>query len=284
MVDPYALAGMLALTGPIVVDGWPEPLTADNAARVLLHDQYGRAGDPTRVDFLEAASRAVFDRLTSGELPPPATIADTLGPLVRERRLQIVAFEPRAAGYLADLDLAARLPLPTGDALGLATHSASSSKLDWYLRRAVRYDVDVDDRTGKATATVEVRITNTAPADITGDYFGSGAGGKGPGQNRQMVSLYTVLPLQHLTVDGRAVTPDPSVERGRAVYDTFVDLPPETTVVLRYSLAGSVALPGGRYHLDVSRQPTVAPDQLAVVVDGDVLFFGEQTTEVALDR
>src|SRR5205085_544268 len=34
-IDPFALAAMLRITGPITVDGLPTPLTADNATDIL---------------------------------------------------------------------------------------------------------------------------------------------------------------------------------------------------------------------------------------------------------
>ena len=44
-IDPYGVAGLLELTGPVTVPDWPEPLTADNAAQVLLFEQYDQLTD-----------------------------------------------------------------------------------------------------------------------------------------------------------------------------------------------------------------------------------------------
>ena len=56
----------------------------------------------------------------------------------------------------------------------------------------------------------------------------------------EFVSLYTPLALRRLTVDGQAVTPDPSVERSHRVYDTFATIAPGGTADLHYDLTGAV--------------------------------------------
>ena len=265
-LDPYALAAVLRLTGPVTVDGWPEPITADNAAEVLLYRQYENAQDPDRPDFLEDTTRRAFDRFTEGVLPSPPEVAEALAPALRERRVQLHAFDPAHQAYLARLGATADLPTPTGDALGLAMHSASSTKLDWFLRRSIAYDVHVEPD-GRATATVEVRLRNLAPPTIDGAYFFFEPFGLRPGENRHMVSLYSRLPVTELTVDGDPVEHQPSTERGHAIADVFVDIPPEGETVLRYRLEGTLS--PGDYRLDLGRQPAVAPDEVTVTVNGE---------------
>lgn len=56
-IDPAGLANLLEALGPVSVPAWPEALTADNAARILLRDQYERFETPERVDFLGAVAQ-----------------------------------------------------------------------------------------------------------------------------------------------------------------------------------------------------------------------------------
>ncbi|MGI8686594.1 MAG: DUF4012 domain-containing protein, partial [Acidimicrobiales bacterium] len=58
-VDPVALAAFLRLVGPVVVAPWPEPITADNAEQILLHEQYVRLEGTARTDFLGDVAEAV---------------------------------------------------------------------------------------------------------------------------------------------------------------------------------------------------------------------------------
>ena len=39
-VDPLAVAALLKAIGPVSVPSWPVPISAENAASVLLHEQY----------------------------------------------------------------------------------------------------------------------------------------------------------------------------------------------------------------------------------------------------
>ena len=82
-VDPFGLAALLKLTGPITVDGLDEPLTEHNTATFLLLDQYTHFGDRAdRFDFLTEASTATFRLLTNAKLPEPRKAFNALYPAV----------------------------------------------------------------------------------------------------------------------------------------------------------------------------------------------------------
>lgn len=264
-MDPFAMSAFLELTGPITVDGWPESLTPENAVEVLLYRQYLNAEDPNRPAFLASVTRTLFNRLTDGELPSPSTIADTLDSVVEDRHIQLLAFDDAAARYLDEIGADGSLPVPDGDAIGLFGHNAAPSKLDWFLRRRLTYDVEIDPDTGEATATAEVVLRNTATGEDLGSYFGFRRGGYRPGQNRQLVSLYSVLPVASMTVDGEAVQPIRSTERGHHVAETYVVIDPGAEVVIEYRLAGRLANPGS--DPDVRTQPAVVPTEIDVDVD-----------------
>ena len=103
-VDPTALAALLEFTGPVTVPGVPEPLTAENAADFMLLDQYVELPDSgQRVDVLETLARTTFERLTSGDLPGPRTVADTLGPSVRDGHIQIYGTHGDQQGLFTEI-------------------------------------------------------------------------------------------------------------------------------------------------------------------------------------
>ena len=96
VVDPYALAALMTFTGPITVPGYSVPLTSENAAEVLLREQYVSFGEdrPRRIDFLDDATRLTFEALTTGDLPGPRQVTDVLGPVVRQGRLLVHSVGP----------------------------------------------------------------------------------------------------------------------------------------------------------------------------------------------
>lgn len=70
-VDPRVLSALLSLTGPISVPGWEGPITAENAERTLLYEQYARIdGGLEGRQFIGDVIAATFDRLQSTTLPP----------------------------------------------------------------------------------------------------------------------------------------------------------------------------------------------------------------------
>lgn len=270
---------MLELTGPITVPGWAEPITSSNAAEILLFRQYERALDPARIDFLAAVTRELFDKLTTGRLPGPARIVDVLAPLVAERRIQLVAFDDAAADYLSRLRADSALPVPSVDALGLVTQNAAPSKLDWFLRRELRYELTVG-ADGESRGSIEVALRNEAPSGGLGPYFQDLQQRFPPGHNRQLVSIYSRLEATRVTVDGRRVDVVHTTERGRRVVAFFAEIPPGATTRIRVEVAGTLPVAGGRYAIRVDHQPTVEPDSIEVVLNGRTLVDGALRTPI----
>ena len=280
VVDPAAFAAVLELTGAVAVDGWPEPLTASNAEEILLHRQYLVPDAPGRPDFLADATRAVFDRLTTGQVGPPLSVVRTLGPMIEESHLQLWSFRDDESEYLDALGTASRLEQAAPDSLALVTQNGAQSKLDWFLRRSIRYDVQVGEG-GVVSATLELRLKNDATGPLS-DYFAWDAGGFGLGQNRQMVSLYSPLDVGLVTVEGIEVAPDSSTENGFGVTDVFVTIDPGEEIDVRFELHGSLRPAAERYRLEVHHQPTVAPDHLTVVVNGRTVHDGQLERDITI--
>jgi hypothetical protein len=266
-VDPAGLAALLRLTGPVSVSGWPEPISAENAERVLLFEQYVRFPGAERVDFLETVTEAVFDRLTSIDLPSPGTIGRVLGPAVRGRHIQLHSTRAAEQRVFETIGVSGRMAPVRGDFLALATQNSAESKIDWFLRRAITYRARYDPGRGSVRATAEVRLTNEAPTSGLPPII---LGGEGypdiePSENLQYLSLYSPLGFDGATLDGEPLLMESDSEAGRNVYSAFVRIPPGATVTLRVRLVGVV--PGDRrYRLDVAHQPTVVADRLSVDV------------------
>lgn len=278
IVDVEGMADLLALTGPITVESWPEPLTEDNLAQVLLVDQY-QLDEAEREVLLTEVSDAVVDALLSTELPAPQELAAQLGPAALEGHLTAWAANPAQQELLARIGMDAALPALDGrDGLAVATTNASGNKIETYLYRSVSYTATADERTGEVNAVAEVTLRNEAPASGLPDYVIGNLVDAPPGTNRTYLSLYSALPVETLSFGGETYTGTRDTEVGWNVTSVYVDIAPGQEVTVRFALAGSIA--PGDYELVVRPQPTVNPDQLTVAVsdpDGDpiVTFEGD---------
>jgi hypothetical protein len=273
-VDPTALAALLQFTGPVTVPGVPEPFTADNAAEFLLLDQYVELPDTgERIDVLEDLARATFDRLTSGDLPSPRTVADVLGPSVRDGHIQLYSADRAEQDLFTEIDADGALPPVDGDFLAVVNSNATGNKIDRFLSRDIDYRATWNPDSGEVSATLAVTLVNTAPSSGLPDYVLGNAlaedeGDLPPGTNRTHLSVYSPFALEGADLDGQPVDLPAEVERDRYAYSLFLDLPPEGgTRVLTLNLKGYVPVDGHGYRLDVAGQPLVLPDQLSVTVE-----------------
>lgn len=281
-IDPLGLAALLRVTGP-VESGQLGRLDASNVGRRLLYEQYRDPDAPGRPDGLVAATKDIFDAALSRDLPAPNRIAEALGPAVDGRHIQIFSTHGDEQGLMVDVGVDGGMRPVVGDAIGLIVQDATPSKLDWFLRRRMSYDVAVDARTGDVRGAAVVRLENRAPLDLPGSYLAPRAvPGRPASTNRMLVSLFTALDVDHVTVDGTPVEAIRTTEQGRNVYDVFVVVDPGATAVLRYAVHGQVPA-GSRYRLDVHRQPTVAPDRVDIRVNGQTLYDNTHTEDLRLE-
>jgi hypothetical protein len=272
-VDPVALQALLQFTGPITVDGLEQPLTSDNAAEILLREQYLTFDQrAVRKDFLADATRETFEVLTSGDIPGPRQVTEVLGPLVDQGRLMVHSFAADEQAFIEEVGLDGAFPRPEGgDLIGLVTQNAANNKFDIFMRRSLEYDVTYDPDTGQVEGTATIRITNEAPAAGLPDIIiGNPDRIDAPdGTNDVLLSFYTPLGLDAATV-GSPLGQSPlnmSSERefGMPVYTTRLRVPSGQTIELELQLAGTLE-PSEQYRLTVANQPTVNPDDVTVTV------------------
>jgi Protein of unknown function (DUF4012) len=271
-VDPVGLAALLRLTGPIEVPDVPVPLTADNAAGFLLRDQYlAFAENEDRIDALESIARTTFDRLTTGDLPGPRAIGDSLSAAVAGGHLHAYAADPAQQALFEDLGVDGALPDPdTGDYIGVVANNAVGNKIDLFLARRLTYDVDWDPDTGRVDATATVVLTNGAPAGgLPRIVIGSPIRGEDAppiGTNRTHLSIYSPWDAETVRLDGEPVAVERQREGERNAYSLFIDVPPDGgTRTIELRLSGRIARPR-EYDLVVGTQPLVTADQLHLSV------------------
>lgn len=268
VADPYGLAALLKLTGPIRVEGAPERLTADNVAQFLVRDQYIQFGaSRERRDFLEQVGRETFDQLVNGTLPGPRKLGAALGPAVAERRLMVFAFDPAEERFFEHLGVAGRAPRPEGgDGLMLVTQNKGNNKIDSFLERTIDYRATYDPHTGALKATATVTLRNGAPSSGLPDaIIGNNDQGYPLGTNLLYFSFYTPHHLREARLDGERIGLEFQRELGWAVYSRFLEIPPGGSVQIELDLEGLLDT-GAEYRLVVGPQPLVNPDDVIATV------------------
>jgi hypothetical protein len=284
-MDPYALAGLLDLTGPINLRNSDVKLTSKTAAHELLVDQYTQLPvKGQRVDFLDEATRLTFEKLTSGDLPKPAKVANTMSPMVNEGRMFAHSQQAAVNALFRELGLDGDAPTADGgDLLWITQSNENPSKIDAYLQRAVTYDAEVRPDTGQVDANLTIAMTNSAPADgLPEDVIGN-RNDQPFGTNHMFVTVYSPLHATSASLDNNPVGIGATPRFGLTAFTVVVDVPAGQTVTLRMKLSGVVAS-GDNYRLKVVRQPTVNPDQTDVTVTGRSGWTVADANGINVDR
>lgn len=272
-MGPSGLAGLLALTGPVPVQGRAEPLAPAEAEQFLQLGQYLEYDDnEARADALEELTREVFDRLTTGSLPSPRKLGAELGPLVPTGALEVWSARPEEEDLLARLDVTGELPAAGAhDLLHVTGANGGQNKIDVFLQRTVAVEPSRDPETGEIVSTVRVTLRNGAPVDGLPRYVIGNNRGDPPGSNRHLLSVFTPLMLEEASVDGVPVGVDAGRERGYQVYRRYLVVPPGATMTFALQLRGEIPGMDG-YRLLLPAQPMVNPDEVEVTgpLVGDV--------------
>ena len=275
LMDPYALAAILQITGPVAVPGLAEPLNGRNAADLLLRRQYflfdqgptNSLDQHLRYDFLGRAGQAAFEALVSrATLPPARQLVDLLGPLVQQRRLLAYSLHPDEEQLFGRAGLDGSFPHARGDLVAMFEDNAGPNKLDAYLRRELDYHVTYDDRMGSTTAVATIRLTNDVPAGALPQEVGYNRHGEAFATNETQVRFDSPLALQSATVNGADAPVGVGSEFGMHTYTSAVSIPRGQTFTIVLRLQGATRR--GGYDLTLVHQPLVNDDHVHVTVQG----------------
>ena len=266
-VDPKALAGLLSLTGAITVPGLDQQLDATNVEQYLLRDQYIEfaSSNNQRKDILGDVASATFSALTTRPLPSLSKITDVLGPIVAARHLQIASFTPTAESFLDRIGISGRwTTTPGSDYLSVRSANMLNNKIDAFLWRTIDVDIQLDDANNTVHSTVTVTLRNDAPANGLPPYLIGNDRGLAAGTNRNLVTLYSPLRFESVTIDGEPAGVQIQTEFNGPVLSLPVDIDPGATVTVVFELSGAIA--DGPYNMEVLPQATANPDVLQVQI------------------
>jgi Protein of unknown function (DUF4012) len=274
-VDPYALASILSITGPVAVDGWPEPLTAATAPRTLFFDFYAQLAEERndeRIDLQGQLARQAWTLLLRGPVPSVRELSSAMSGAARGRHLQMWAARSDEQLLMRQVGIDGGFGAPPGDSFAVISNNAGANKIDWYLHRTISYQSTVDFSTGLTTARAVVALRNDAPPRGAARYLiGNKADPPAPdGTSVQYLSLYSPLELKSAIVDGKTVEFERDTELGRNVYSAWIRIDPQTTMEIVAELSGTVDLGGSgmdrQYQLQLGCQAMVNNDQATVSI------------------
>lgn len=277
--DPFALAALLEVAGPVEVPGRGS-VDAGSVVDYVSNEAYAVITDPEERKRLlgEVAAAALtgfFERgLGGGEDGQEATLRAlrALGKAAGDGHILIHAADSEVQAAFEAAGLAGRLLDPPGDYVGTVVAGTTSSKIDYYLGRELDYIVSLRSD-GGADAQATLRLVNDAPTQGPPAYvIGPNIDRVVAGENEIWVNTYLRRDAQvvGVTEDGDAATGRIQTELGHPVVETFEELPSGA----RHEVEYSTDVPSvwaeeagvGRYRLTIQEQSTIRATQVAVAV------------------
>ena len=269
--DPYALAAMLEITGPLPIPGLQgQQITPATAVKFLTLDQFSAFADPSAGDeSLTELVKTLFQKLTESTLPGPARLGAMFGPLVKEGRFRMVSLHADDHPLLGRVGLDnGFVPTPGDDLFAVVSRNANPSKIDSFLHRDSTYDVTWDPESGAIDASVSVFLRNDAPAGGLPAYAIGNSAGLPIGTNISDLAIVTPFEATSVTVDGIDADVSSLFDDGVWRHNVRVEIPPGGSVEVKVGLEGDLE-PGTTYQLRFGGQPLVNKGSSKVTVRAD---------------
>jgi len=264
LIDTRGLARLLAVAGPVEIADLGLELDEQTIARFVRADQYALDGRQ-RATAVQAVVGLSMANLLSGALPRSPRLIGDLAPAALNGHLSAWSTRPAEQELFHEAGMDGALPVPTADgvdSLAIVSRNLAGNKIDPFLARSIDYRPEVDEATGGVQATLEVTLTNLAPAKDLPDAIIANSAGLPPGTNATMLEVYTPLDIVAASVDGEAVTTTLASELSYNVHGRRIEVPPGGTVVVELELQGNIG--PGDYALVYRPQPMPRVDRLTV--------------------
>ena len=283
--DPFALQALLTATGPTLIPGLDVRVSSDDVVAFVTNEAYRRLRDPQeRKQVLGAVAASVVDRFL--ERPDASLFAlKNLAATASAGHIQLWSSEEQLQSGLRASGVGGAFDPPAGDLLAVIQNNASATKLDFYQRRLVGYDIRLDDG-GAAQADLSVELRNDAPTSGYPPYVIGPAPGvtSSPGENIAILQAYCGdgCGVESASVDGEPVDTGLHEELGHPYLATYQRIPPGATSVLRERISLPRAWEGnssgGVYRLHIMAQVLINPDDVRVTI---ALPAGMHATEMS---
>lgn len=297
-VDPWALASLLDLAGPIEFTAPGGSLIELDTATLpdfLLKEQYARfPDDRDRSRALAAMVGALFQALETAELTVDE-IGDVFAPMVDQGRLTFSLADTSGSGpnpLLTRLGLGGTTAHPDDesapDRLSVVHTNGAGNKLDAHLERSIDYRVSVD-ASGVLDAEVRVTLRNTAEPDALPDAVAGRPErtGVARGTNVALVSVLTPHRIESVGTladpggVGEAIESLPVGLHDEAAFTggtVAVSVEAGQSVTIVWIVSGTVELGDMGYALDVGHQPLARNDTWTITLDGHRIAQAHELT------
>ena len=271
-MTPTVISKLLALTGPITIDG--STFSADNVTDELeyqVEKAFAANGTPVaqRKDVVGKLGQELMRRVLGTQLSDLSSLAKIAQDAVAEKQLMTAFADPNLQAFADARGWSGRFPSTPDDQLAVIDANLASLKTDAVMQKSISYALRPDGNSWIATAAITYKNTGHFNWKTTryrtytrfyaplGSTFIKGAG---------------MMQDDKLNDPGRhAGTIDVGEELGHAVFGGFISIEPgETrTLSVEYRVSDAVAreIRSGQYGLDVRKQLGTAADGLTLDLD-----------------
>jgi hypothetical protein len=260
--DSVWMSYLLEAMGSVQTPAWPEALTAANVSRIVDADTM-RTLDHERSNGWQAAiATALWQAMVTRPVEARG-FATALSRATAERHLQLYSADPAEEAILDELGASGRLDVPANP-LMVSWSGFSPSRTGYFARKAVAYRM-VMNADGTADVTIEISLTNGAPAAPESILLGSSEDGYPIGTYVAAASVY--LPAEARRIrsrvdDGRSLVELFEREFDRRVVLTVLMAAAEQTTTAEITFRMPVE-PGG-FELGILPQPELRPTEFMV--------------------
>lgn len=252
IADPRGLAALIPPEEKISLPHG-DSLRPRELPRFVYSDAYTRFTDQEqrREAILDLGEAAISEVLGRGSVDEDAL--PDVGAALAGGHLRLVSFDRDAATVLESLGVSGELSAPPGTyditvaAQNLGSDDEQGTKLDYWARRHVRQECDVEEE--EAECVTVVTLTNDAPSDLP-----TYVAGEPYGLLRSFVEIYIpdAADIEEVTLDGEPVEVHLEADEGHQAAGVFLDLQAGDSA----TLAATYRLPvGPAFRLRLSPQP-----------------------------
>lgn len=272
--DPFALQELFKVTGPATIPSLGVTIDAENLVDFTTNEAYIRFANQgkARKEVLGAVAGAAFEEFLTqpGEALPKLK---AIGRAVANGNIKVYSTDPAFEDGLSTAGRDGALATaPGNDLLSVIINNVAGSKIDYYVRRAVDYRVELGGD-GEAFATTRITLHNTAPdTPIPGYVTDPATPGydRGDAANLITVSCPGTCGLEAAKRDGRDIELRVGSELGYAWYQDVMVVPAGSTGTLQLVTSRDGAWlgnnTGGSYLLRILPQTTVHPTTYRVTI------------------
>lgn len=277
-MTPTVISKLLALTGPITIDG--STFTSENVTDELeyqVEKAFATNGTPTaqRKDVVGKLGQELMRRLFGTQLSNLSTLADIAQSAIEEKHLMTYFSDPSLQAFADARGWTGRFRTTLGDRLSIIDANLASLKSDAVVDKSVAYSLRPDPSAPLGTSSYVARAAIT--------YKNTGHFTWKTTRYRTYTRFYA--PLGSVFVKGEGMmrddklndpgrhagTIDVGTELGQAVYGGFISVEPgETrTLAVEYRLSDAVVkmIRSGQYVLDVRKQLGTLANGLTLDLD-----------------